>query len=72
MIALKQDDAPPPSDPQNEPNDRATVLAGLVVVVLVVGGWFLVQRMIADAKIQDCVMSGRHNCAPIDTSKLPR
>jgi hypothetical protein len=40
---------------------------GLVaVVVLVVGGWLLMRRMAADAKLQDCVMSGRKNCAPVD------
>jgi hypothetical protein len=38
----------------------------LAVVVLVVGGWLLVRQMAADAKLQDCVMSGRKNCAPVD------
>lgn len=39
----------------------------LILAALFVGGWLLVRRLQADAKIQDCVMSGRKNCAPIDT-----
>ena len=38
----------------------------LIIVTLVVGTWFLIQRLSADAKMQDCVQSGRRNCAPID------
>jgi hypothetical protein len=37
----------------------------LAVVVLVVGGWLLMRQLAADAKLQDCVMSGRKNCAPV-------
>ena len=38
----------------------------LIIVTLVVGTWFLIQRLSADANMQDCVQSGRRNCAPID------
>jgi hypothetical protein len=42
----------------------------VVIVVLVVGTWFLIQRLSGDARMQDCVQSGRRNCAPIeDTGK---
>jgi hypothetical protein len=38
----------------------------LVALVLVVAcGWFVMRTMQADAKLQDCVMSGRKNCAPV-------
>ena len=40
----------------------------VALVVLVVGGWLVVRQMQADSNLQDCVMSGRKNCAPIDTS----
>ncbi len=43
-------------------------LALAVAAVLVVGGWLLIRRMQADAQLQDCVMSGRKNCAPVDTT----
>jgi hypothetical protein len=43
----------------------------LLLAALFIGGWLLVRRLQADAKIQDCVMSGRKNCAPIDTGSPP-
>jgi len=39
-----------------------------VVVVLFVVGWILARELYANEKIEDCVMSGRTNCVPIDTS----
>jgi hypothetical protein len=42
----------------------------LIIVTLVVGTWFLIQRLSAASSMQDCIQSGRRNCAPIDdTSK---
>ena len=41
-------------------------LTMLVVVALVVGGWLLIRQFQADARLQDCVMSGRKNCAPLE------
>jgi hypothetical protein len=42
----------------------------LLLAALFIGGWFVVRRVQADAKLQDCVMSGRKNCAPIDTDSM--
>jgi hypothetical protein len=42
----------------------------VIVVGLVIGGWFVVRQMQADSNMQDCVMSGRKNCAPVDTDSL--
>ncbi len=50
----------PPQD------NRRGLIAGLVLVVaLVVGGFWFMQHIRAASQIQDCVMSGRSNCAPI-------
>ena len=38
----------------------------LVLAGVVVGAWFVVQRMFDDSKVQDCVWSGRRNCAKVD------
>jgi hypothetical protein len=38
----------------------------VLVVALCVVGWFLVSWMSDTTSIQDCVMSGRKNCAPVD------
>lgn len=45
--------------------NRGGIAALLAVVLLVLGGLWLAQRLRADAAIQDCVMAGRTNCAPI-------
>jgi cell division septal protein FtsQ len=48
-------------------NRRASLVALGVVIVLFVVGWFLTRELYSNAKIEDCVMSGRTNCVPIDT-----
>jgi hypothetical protein len=44
------------------------LLALLFVVVLVVGGLLLTQVLRHMSQLQDCVMSGRTDCAPIDSN----
>ncbi|HTV80833.1 MAG TPA: hypothetical protein VMF03_21460 [Steroidobacteraceae bacterium] len=63
----------PSEDPQPEmppiPDPRRSAVAGLVVtLLLVLGGVILVHVLGRASKLQDCVMSGRTNCAPIDVS----
>jgi hypothetical protein len=58
-------------DPQPEmprvPDPRRAAVVGLVItVLLVLGGVLLVHVLNGTAKLQDCVMSGRTNCAPIE------
>ncbi len=38
----------------------------LILVVLVVGGLFVVFELRDISNTQDCVMSGRKNCAPVN------
>jgi hypothetical protein len=46
--------------------DRWVSLAGLaVIVLLVLAGYAPVKKLSAVSALQDCVMSGRTNCAPI-------
>jgi hypothetical protein len=49
-------------------NRRASLVALGVVVVLFVIGWILTRELYSNSKIEDCVMSGRTNCVPIDTN----
>ena len=49
-------------------NRRRSMVALGVVVLLFLVGWFLARELYANGKIEDCVMSGRTNCAPLDTS----
>ena len=38
-----------------------------IVLLLLVGGLFLVQQLRGAAMLQDCLMSGRHNCDVVVT-----
>jgi hypothetical protein len=59
----------PEPDDSDSPESRRAALIGLVVALaLAAGGFFLVKALHDSAQMQDCVMSGRTNCAPIDTS----
>ncbi len=55
----------PPGGP--EPDSRRSAVLGLIVVlVLVVVAYFLVTALRRNADLEDCLMSGRRNCAPIE------
>jgi hypothetical protein len=49
-----------------------TLIALAVVLVLAGVGWLVVRQLMADAKLQDCVMSGRKNCAPVEVDSSGR
>lgn len=54
----------PPPEGKAEHGPSALVMLA-VTVLLVVGGYFLSVKLKEMARMQDCVMSGRTNCAPI-------
>jgi hypothetical protein len=60
------------SDPENEPDDeegngtrRMALIALAVLIVLVAGGIWLNHSLHQTGRLQDCVMAGRTNCAPV-------
>jgi O-antigen ligase len=55
-------------DPESG-NRRATLVAVVAVIVLALVGWFLARELSASARLQDCVLSGRTNCAPLEGSR---
>jgi hypothetical protein len=61
---------PSGGDEPGIPRDsRRAALVGLIVTLLLVtGGVVLVHILGRAAKLQDCVMSGRTNCAPIEVT----
>ncbi|MBV9627238.1 MAG: hypothetical protein JO230_03990 [Xanthobacteraceae bacterium] len=44
---------------------RGPLIAMGVVVLLVVIGWFITRALHNSTKLEDCLMSGRTNCAPL-------
>jgi hypothetical protein len=63
---------PPPMLPKTPDSRRGAVIGLLVIVLLVVGGLLLVRTLRHMSEIQDCAMSGRTNCAPIDSAASSR
>ena len=56
-----------PRDDGPEPDSRRAALIGLaVVLLLVVASYFLVGALQRNAEMEDCLMSGRRNCAPLE------
>lgn len=56
----------PDQDDQDHSRRRSLIALAVVVAIFIVG-WILVQELYQSEKLQDCLMSGRSNCAPIDT-----
>ena len=51
-------------DKQNGNQRRSMIALGIVVLLFVVG-WALARELYSDSKMEDCLMSGRTNCAPL-------
>ncbi len=66
--------ARPPSRQEDLEADRArarsNIVALAVAALLVFAGWLLVQKLGQTSRLEDCLMSGRTNCAPI--AAMPR
>jgi len=52
-----------------EPNPRRALVGLAALVVMIVAVLFMMHRLNQAAQIQDCVASGRTNCAPIETQR---
>jgi len=53
--------------PETEEAEARSSLAGLVIaILLVLGGIYLMLQMRDNAKLQDCVASGRRNCVKVE------
>lgn len=54
------------SDPEFDPASRRNSLIALVVIVLlIVCGWYISDIIAGVSRLQDCVMAGRRNCVII-------
>lgn len=54
------------ADPDRQDTSRRKSLVALgIVVFLFVIGWALAHELYANGKLEDCLLSGRTNCEPI-------
>ena len=51
---------------------RPAVIGLIVVAVLVIAAYFLFTALRQSSQMEDCLMSGRRNCAPIETPPTSR
>jgi hypothetical protein len=61
---------PPPRKPTGDEDhpgisDRKLMIVILVILALTVGGWFVIQQLIATTRVQDCITRGGRNCTSI-------
>jgi hypothetical protein len=56
-----------PPDPDDEDDARFTIsLAGLAVAILLaIMGYWLVDQLAKQSRLEDCMMAGRRNCVPL-------
>jgi hypothetical protein len=53
------------TEPQNQ---RRGALMALVLIIAIVLGSLLIQRVLRHTgQVEDCLLAGRRNCAPLDT-----
>jgi len=57
-----------PQEPREPPSRRGAVIGLLVALALIVLGLVLVKLLGHSTRLEDCALSGRTNCAPIDTN----
>ena len=50
----------------DEARRTAALMGFIVILVLAIAGVVLVRELTTNAKLEDCLMSGRGNCAPIE------
>jgi hypothetical protein len=57
-----------PGSPRARDPRWAALVGLLIALLLVLGGLFLIRELGRAGRLQDCVMSGRTDCAPINPS----
>jgi hypothetical protein len=51
---------------RDDGSQRRSLIALGIVVLLFVVGWLLAHELYTSGKLEDCLMSGRTNCEPIE------
>jgi hypothetical protein len=59
--------AEPPEEDHHDQSRLRAVVGLAIVAVLVLAAVYLVNALRNESNLEDCLMSGRTNCAPIET-----
>ena len=55
-----------PDDPDDGDRTRANIVAMVVVILLLIGGYFLVQAIVDNSRLQECLARRQINCVPVE------
>jgi hypothetical protein len=58
--------APLKKDEEGQGRGARPFVVLLIMIALAIGSWFVLRKLSDMSQIQDCVMSGRSNCAPVE------
>ena len=64
--------AEPPDEPNHEELRSRALIGLLIVALLVIAAVYLVHALRNESNLEDCLMSGRSNCAPIEVPSSNR
>ena len=54
------------NDNDGDGNRRGALIGLAITALIVVAGYFLLNALRDESRREDCLMSGRSNCAPLD------
>ncbi len=54
------------NDDDGDGSRRGALIGLAITALIVVAGYFLMNALRDESKREDCLMSGRSNCAPLD------
>jgi hypothetical protein len=57
------------ADDDDNDSRRGPLFAIAAVALLLVVGWFLARALHNSARLEDCLLSGRTNCAPVEVPR---
>ncbi|MBV8735656.1 MAG: hypothetical protein JO007_00045 [Alphaproteobacteria bacterium] len=55
-----------PDEPNHDASRSRALIGLLIVALLVIAAVYLVHALRNESNLEDCLMSGRSNCAPIE------
>jgi hypothetical protein len=56
-------------DPEGPVSGRRALLGLILLIALICGVLFIMHQLHESARLQDCIASGRTNCAPIEAPR---
>ena len=59
------------NDDDGEARRTAALMGFIVILLLAIAGILLVSELRENGRLEDCLMAGRRNCAPIEVPARP-